>query len=74
MLQEYVSSVLDVSTVCFICVFRTHVAIVCFLDVAYVPHICYMCFIQILRMVAIVFKCVSSVFFKCFISIFQLFQ
>jgi hypothetical protein len=62
MLQEYVSSVLDVSEVCFIRVFRTHVAIVFYMDVAYVSHICCMCFIQILRMVAMVFKCFRCVF------------
>ena len=44
-----------------------------YLDVAYVSHICCMCFIWMLRMVAMVFKCVSGVFssvseacFKCF--------
>ena len=45
-----------------------------YLDVAYVPHICCMCFIRMLRMVAMVFKRVSGVFFKCFISMFQVFQ
>jgi hypothetical protein len=45
----------------------------CYLDVAYVSHICCMCFIWMLRMVAMVFKCVSGVF-KCFRSMFQVFQ
>ena len=45
-----------------------------YLDVAYVSHICCMCFIRMLRMVAMVFKCVSGVFFKCFRSMFQVFQ
>ena len=44
-----------------------------YLDVTYVPDICCMCFIRMLRMVAMVFKCVSGVFYKCFISIFQVF-
>jgi hypothetical protein len=34
-----------------------------YLDVAYVSYICCMCFIRVLRMVAMVFKCVLSVFF-----------
>jgi hypothetical protein len=45
-----------------------------YLHVAYVSHICYKCFIWILGMFVMVFKCFSGVFasvseayFKCFI-------
>jgi hypothetical protein len=41
-----------------------------YLDVAYVSHICCMCFIRMLCMVAMVFKRVLGVFFKCFESMF----
>jgi hypothetical protein len=40
-----------------------------YLDVANVPHICCMCFIWMLLMVAIVWC-----FFKCFRSMFQVFR
>jgi hypothetical protein len=60
MFQRYVSSVF----------FRRTLQL-CLFDVAYVSHIYCICFIQTLRMV---FKCVSGVFFKCFISMFQVFQ
>jgi hypothetical protein len=45
-----------------------------YLDVAYVSHIRCMCFIWMLRIVAIVFKCWQVFFFKFFISIFQVFH
>jgi hypothetical protein len=37
-----------------------------YLDVAYVPHICYKCFICMLRMFAMVFRC-----FQVFLQVFQ---
>jgi hypothetical protein len=61
-LQAYVSSVLDISEVCFICVFRMHVASV-FIWMLHMFHtyVAYM-FYRMLRMV------------KCFQMFFQVFQ
>jgi hypothetical protein len=63
MLQYYVLSVLNVSEAYFICVFRTHVTVVlsgCCIYFTYMLHEFYL----VLRMVVIVFKCVSGVFFS----------
>ena len=46
--------------------FQTYVCKCVYLDVAYVSHICCMRFICMWRMVAMAFKCVLGVFFKCF--------
>ena len=62
MLQANISSVLYVSEVCFICVFPDACCKCVYLDVAYVSHIRCMCFIWMLLMVAVVFRC----FFMCF--------
>ena len=52
-----------------------------YLDVAYISHICYKCFIWMLRMFTMVFKCFSCVFasvsyvcFKCFIRLTRMSQ
>jgi hypothetical protein len=50
-------------------IFRTYVTIMCYLDVAYVSHICCKCFIWMLCMFAIVssiFSYFSSVLDACF--------
>jgi hypothetical protein len=74
MLQWLYTYVASFHSQCFICVFRTRVAIM-FVWMLHMFHTYAACvFIRILRMVAMVFKCVSGVFFKCFISIFQVFQ
>ena len=63
MLQAHVPNVSSVfSNVCCKCIY---------LDVVYVSHICYKCFIWMLRMFAIVSRVFASVldaYFKCFID------
>ena len=56
--------------------FWTYVISVFYLDVAYVSHICCKCFIWILHIFTMIFKCFSYVFasvskacFKCFICL-----
>jgi hypothetical protein len=70
MLQEYVSSV---SEVCFICIFRTHVASV-FIWMLHMFHTYVACVLIgsciWLQWFSSVFRC----FFKCFRSMFQVFQ
>ena len=61
MLQVFVPNVLSVfSDACCNCVY---------LVVAYVPRMLHVFYLDV-RMVAMVFMCVSGMFFKCFISMF----
>ena len=66
MLQTYVLSVSYVLEVCFICVFQTHVASV------------FSCMLHVLYLDVVYgyngFQVFLGVFFKCFKSMFQVFQ
>jgi hypothetical protein len=64
MLQWLYMYVAKVCSKCFICFFR-HKLQVCFLDVAYVSHICLQ---VILHMLAMAFKC-----FRCFASVLDIY-
>jgi hypothetical protein len=69
MLQWLYTYVASVCPYCFIC-FPDACCKCVYLGVAYVSHICYKCFIWMLCMFAIFFKC----FFSCFRLIFQVFH
>jgi hypothetical protein len=79
MLQLFQRHVSNVYFKCFIGMFQQCFPDACcvcvYLHVAYVPHICCMCFIRMLRIVAMVFKCfnrlqmyIAIVVFGCFKS------
>jgi len=63
MFMNYVSSL-----------FFGHMLQACYVDVAYVSHIRCMCFIWMLRMVAMVFKCFFEVFQKHISSVSTTFR
>jgi hypothetical protein len=70
MLQWLYMYVAKVCYQCFICVFGRMLKCV-YLDVAYISHICCMCFIWMLHMFAKVFKCFQEKNFKCFRNMLQ---
>jgi len=59
-------SVLDISMVCFVCVFQTHVSIVYFGCYICSTHMLHVCLFGCLLIVAMIFKCVSGVFSQVF--------
>ena len=74
MLQWLYTYAAKVCYQCFICVFLTHGASMLIWTLhMFHTYVC-MCFIRMLHMVAIVFKCFQVFFFKYFRSIFQVFH
>jgi hypothetical protein len=67
-LQEYVSSVSNVSAICFVCVFRTYVAIVFIWTLhmfhTYVLHVFYSDVAYGYNGFQVCFRCVFQVFYK----------